>query len=210
MTPGVGVASHPAVVAGLPCRRVDDDGRSTPLPVRRWHAPAERALRRLADRCGGTVLDVGCGPGRLAVELTDRGVRALGIDDCPAAVRLARTRGAVAVRRHVFDPLPDEGRWRHVVLADGNLGIGGDPVALLRRCAALVRPDGTVLVEIDPAGSGRWQGLARLYHPLGESVPYRWARVGVDRLGEVVAATPLTVRRICGYDGRWFAELGRP
>ena len=35
--------------------------------------------------------------------------------------------------------LPGEGRWHHVPLADGNIGIGGDPVPLQRRFVELRR-----------------------------------------------------------------------
>lgn len=198
---------HAAAIAGLRCRRVDDDGRLTRLPVRRWHGGAERALRRLADRCTGPTLDVGCGPGRLTAELATRGVRVLGIDTCAAAVLLTRRRGVEALERSVFDRLPDEGGWRQVLLTDGNIGISGDPVALLRRCAGLLHPDGAVLAEVDPPGNGLWSGRSRLRHRLGETAPFAWARVGLDALPDVVDETPLVVRAVLGSDGRWFVEL---
>src|SRR5204863_7462240 len=93
-------------------------------------APEEARLAAMA----APVLDVGCGPGRLVVGLARRGAVALGVDPAPAAVALARGRGAAVLQRSVFDPLPGHGRWRTIVLADGNIGIGGDPVRLLRRC----------------------------------------------------------------------------
>ena len=210
VTAGSPLLGHAAALAGLPCRRVDDDGRHSQLPVRRWHGRAERALRRLLDRCSGTVLDVGCGPGRLSAELAGRGITVLGIDTSSAAVRLTRARGAHALRRSVFDALPDEGRWRHVLLADGNIGICGDPLALLRRCLGLIRPDGTILVEVDRPGTGWWRGRSRLRYPLGETPPFAWARVGLDTVPALAAQVPLTVRGMVGYDGRWFTELGRP
>ncbi len=206
---GPGLDGYAAALVGLPCGRIDDDGHHARLPVRRWHGHAERALRRLVDHCAGTVLDVGCGPGRLSVELTARGIRALGIDTSAIAVRMTRERGGIALHRSVYDRLPDEGRWRHVLLADGNIGISGDPIALLRRCADLLRRDGTVLVEVDRHGAGLWCGYSRLRHPLGESPPFAWARVGLDAIIAVTGRTPLTVRGVLGYDGRWFAELGR-
>ena len=83
-------------------------------------------------RCEAPVLDVGCGPGRLVGALNARGVPALGIDISARAVEQARGRGAMALRRAVEQPVPAEGRWGTVLLADGNIGIGGDPAALLR------------------------------------------------------------------------------
>lgn len=37
-----------------------------------------------------------------------------------------------------------------MLLADGNIGIGGDTVATLRRAAEMHAPGGGVIVEIDP------------------------------------------------------------
>ena len=48
------------------------------------------------------------------------------------------------LRRDLFAPLPGEGRWHHVLLADGNIGIGGDPVPAAapgrRGCCAPAAP----------------------------------------------------------------------
>ena len=72
---------------------------------------------------------------RAAVPLRTRGVPALAIDITPGAVLLARSSGALALQRDVFGHLPATGRWATVLLADGNIGIGGDPLSLLRRDA---------------------------------------------------------------------------
>ena len=50
--------------------------------------------RELAARAGGPVLDVGCGTGRVALDLAQRGHRVLGIDVEPAFVRALRARAA--------------------------------------------------------------------------------------------------------------------
>lgn len=80
----------------------------------------------LLSRCQGLVLDVGCGQGRLVAELNARGIVALGVDVSRQAVNLAAARGACVLRRNVTDRLPLEGRWGTILLADGNIGIGGD------------------------------------------------------------------------------------
>jgi SAM-dependent methyltransferase len=195
---------------------VDADGRRTALPVHRWHGPPEPAVQEIIGRCAGPTVDVGCGPGRLTTALALRGVISLGIDTSAVAVRLTRRRGGAALRRDVFDPLPGEGRWSHVLLMDGNIGIGGDPAMLLRRCADLLRRGGTVLVELDPPGAGLWRGnarVARTAQPEGDIAycgpPFRWARLGVDVIREVAAEVRLTVRAVFRRDRRWFAELER-
>ncbi|WP_250036396.1 methyltransferase domain-containing protein [Paractinoplanes maris] len=164
--------------------------------------------RGLLDRCAGPTLDVGCGPGRLTHALNRRGHPALGIDISAAAVRLARARGATALRRDVFGDLPGHGRWLHVLLADGNIGIGGDPVRLLRRCRELLAPDGRLHVELARPGTPSWSGAARLAAdrgPAGE--PFRWAVLAADHLPGPVAASSLRIVSTWTEAGRWFATL---
>jgi hypothetical protein len=52
-------------------------------------------------------------------------------------------------------PLPGEGRWRRVLLADGNIGIGGDPPRLLRRCRRLAGAAGLRVLD-SWTEAGRW------------------------------------------------------
>ncbi|WP_433533882.1 class I SAM-dependent methyltransferase [Micromonospora sp. CA-249363] len=191
---------------------VHGDGVRSRLPVDRWHGTAESAVAGLVARCGGPTLDLGCGPGRLTAALTRAGRTAVGVDVSPTAVRLTRARGAVAVHGDLFGPLPAEGRWAHAVLIDGNIGIGGDPVALLRRCRDLLAPGGTVLVELEPPGAGLWQGQARVAAEqragrvlLGPV--FRWARVDARAVPAVADAAGLAVQDVFRQGRRWFGEL---
>ncbi|MDI5941832.1 methyltransferase domain-containing protein, partial [Micromonospora sp. DH15] len=74
-----------------------------------WCRDATAGDSALLARCTGPTLDVGCGPGRLTGALIAAGRPALGIDISATAVRLARGRGAVALQRDVFDPVPGTG-----------------------------------------------------------------------------------------------------
>ena len=89
-------------------------GCSPAAPGPQWTSAAARPAHRRTDPAGQP---------------------ALGIDISAEAVRQARRRGAPAMCRDVFEPVPGAGRWRTVLLADGNIGIGGDPAA---SCAAAV------------------------------------------------------------------------
>jgi rSAM/selenodomain-associated transferase 1 len=157
------------------------DGQRVPSlsEIDRWQAPADEVDRLALSRCEGPVLDIGCGPGRIVTALAERGIPALGVDISAEAVLLTTNRGAPALRRPVQEPLPGEGRWGSVLLMDGNIGIGGAPALLLRRCAELVRPDGLVLVEVDPDDNLDDTAPIILHADGGRrSKPLPWARVG--------------------------------
>jgi hypothetical protein len=127
------------------------------------------------------------------VALTERGIPALGVDISRAAVAQVRQAGAPALHRSVFDPLPGQGRWATVLLADGNIGIGGLPARLLCRCAQLLAPDGRLLIEAEP-GDVDEQMTAWLEHPDGRCGPvFPWARMGTAALRRAVADAGLQV-----------------
>ncbi|MET8625136.1 class I SAM-dependent methyltransferase [Kitasatospora sp. NPDC004669] len=167
-----------------------EDGRRQRLDIERWCAPAAGADFSLLLRCTrltAPVLDLGCGPGRLVAALLDLGVPVLGVDVTGAAVARTVGLGGPALRRSVFDRLPAEGRWGAALLADGNLGIGGDPDALLRRGAELIAPDGLLLVEVEPEEVDE-RVVVRVEGPDGRLGPaFPWARLG----------TAATLRRAC-------------
>jgi SAM-dependent methyltransferase len=199
-------AAHAGQPAVLELR--DEHGVSHPLDVAVWCRPHVPGDRSLLARCAGPTLDVGCGPGRLITVLNRLGHPALGIDISAAAVGLARARGAIALRRNVFTPLPGHGRWRHLLLADGNIGIGGDPATLLRRCRDLVEPTGRMHVELAPPGAASWSGPVRLHgDDHRPSTPFRWAVVAADDVTQIADAAALRVLATWTEAHRWFTTL---
>ena len=184
-----------------------DDGATLNLDHRRWHAEPDDTELGLLERLPAPVLDVGCGPGRIVAALARRGVPALGVDPSAAAAALARQRGAAVLQRSVFDRLPGKGRWGAVLLFDGNVGIGGDAVRLLRRCRQLIRPDGAVLAEIAAPGSGWRTRQARIERDGLCSPWFPWTTVSVDAIGDVAWRAALRVTWLECRDQRWFASL---
>ncbi|GAA1636965.1 methyltransferase domain-containing protein [Catellatospora bangladeshensis] len=179
------------------------------MDVAAWHAAPTSADDSLLARCTGPTLDIGCGPGRLTAELGRRGVPALGIDLSPAAVRLARSRGANVLLHDVFAPLPGRVPFAHVLLADGNIGIGGDPARLLARCRDLLTPGGTVLAEVDPPGTRGWRATVALTDTRRTSDPFAWAAVSAGEVAPLAARAGLRHTDTWTGEGRWFACLAR-
>jgi hypothetical protein len=105
----------------------------------------------------------------------------------------------------LFQPLPREGTWRTVLLADGNVGIGGDAVRLLRRVRELLAPGGVVLCELHP-GAGR-TGPVRLEGLGCSSAWFRWALLGPDAVAATAARAGLHVVEQWTAGGRPFAAL---
>ena len=188
-----------------------DTGEVLTLDTARWHDDATPEEQDLLSSVAGPVLDLGCGPGRLVLALARRGVPALGIDSSPFAVATALKRGAVALERDVFGPLPGEGRWATVLLFDGNIGIGGDPERLLARGRRLIWTTGCVLVEVVPPGTGHRRLRARLERAGERSAAFPWSLVGADAIATLAAAAGLAVDTLdVTPSGRWFARLVRP
>lgn len=170
-------------LTGERCWLRHDDGSVHGLPVRRWLGGrhSDRGFdTAMVGMCHGPTIDLGCGPGRLVANLVKRGVPALGVDQSATAIELARRNGAPALRRDLFDPLPGTGRWSTVLLADGNVGIGGDPLRVLRRAGELLRTGGRCVAEFDLAITGVETRWVRLESVKTVGPWFRWASVGID------------------------------
>ncbi len=194
---------------GVPCSVRGISSQDQAVPVHEWLRPASTTDRMLLEHCRGATLDVGCGPGRMSAHLALRGVPVLGIDIVREAVDQSRRRGVPALRRSVFDPMPGEGSWDTVLLADGNIGIGGAPASLLRRSAELLAHTGRVVCDLARPGTGLRVHSARLVTRGRHSEVFPWAEVGPEAVGTVAAEAGLDVVDVLERHGRWFAVLTR-
>ena len=192
---------------GAPCVMRGIREKPHLLPVEAWAHDADSSDEALLRHCTDPTLDVGCGPGRMTQSLALRGLRVLGVDVVPEAVRQTLARGVAALCRDVFQTLPGEGRWACVLLADGNIGIGGDPVALLRRVTGLLRPGGRAVVDLAPFGEGLVVRVVRVESDGWQSDGFRWALVGADVIEELALAAGLRAESVHEHRGRWHAVL---
>ena len=115
--------------------------------MRRW-PKTERQAIRLAR---GRVLDVGCGAGRVALHLQDRGHEVVGIDLSPLAVGVSRRRGVQDARELPVTRVGDElGRFDTIVMFGNNFGLMGSRRRapwLLRRFRSMANEDARILAE---------------------------------------------------------------
>jgi SAM-dependent methyltransferase len=163
----------------LSLRSIDGTLGPYRLDVGSWVRAASAADLTALDGATGPTLDVGCGPGRMVRAAAARSIPALGIDIAPHAVARTRVDGSLALQRSVFQRVPLEGCWQTILLMDGNIGIGGDPEALLRRCRALLSPRGSIVAEVDAEPDLLVRSICTVIDDEGnESEPFPWARIG--------------------------------
>jgi SAM-dependent methyltransferase len=180
------------------------------IETRRWQSEPSTSDRALLGRCKGPTVDIGCGPGRMTAALLARGVPAMGIDIVPEAVRQANVRGGMALARNVFDRLPGEGRWDSALLADGNVGIGGDPLRLLRRVGEIIAPAGRTVLDVASPGGEICVHEVALEVGGRRTTTFRWAVVPADRIESLATAAALRTLDVAEIRGRWVAVLERP
>jgi SAM-dependent methyltransferase len=135
---------------------------------------------------GGSVLDLGCGTGELAVSIAATGMRATGCDISPEMLhRAAAVDASGTVDWVQLDPgwrsLPFSAATFDAVVAASVLEYVDDPAAVLRECSRVLRPSGVVLCTVpDTRHPIRWLewllGVAARA-PLVRTAGRRWRRL---------------------------------
>jgi len=131
-----------------------EDGMVEPIdaavylrPPTRWGKHERRALRLVRNR----VLDIGCGAARHALFLQERGLRVLGIDASPLAIKTARARGLKHTRVLPIQKItPRLGTFDTILMLGNNFGLFGNvrqTRILLRRFHALTSADARIIAE---------------------------------------------------------------
>src|SRR5579872_1427819 len=129
-----------------------------------WPAAERKATRSLRGR----VLDVGCGAGRVSLELQGRGIEVVALDASPLAARSARSRGVNEVWCEPLEHLGSRiATFDSIVMFGNNFGILGTPEharQCLTELAKFAKPSARLFAESTNAYGGGAPGFDRLYY----------------------------------------------
>jgi SAM-dependent methyltransferase len=116
--------------------------------------PGDTVEALVVERAAGRVLDVGCGGGRHALAISQRGLDVVGVDASPGAVAVCRARGVDARPGSALFPGVHTGTFNTIVLGGQNLGLlESRPMAkrVLASLAAAAAPGARLLgTSTDP------------------------------------------------------------
>ena len=134
------------------CER--DDGYVESAPTSQYFEPFEAwdgSVRKAMDFAQGRVLDVGCGAGRHALHVQERGHEVVGIDVSPKALVVCGLRGVDDVRGCAATQVGAFlGRIDTVLMLGNNFGFVENRKRapwLLKRLARLTSPDARIVAE---------------------------------------------------------------
>lgn len=126
------------------------------VPAPRYLMRRDLLLRIFARHKPGRIIEIGCGAGSLLSDLTERGYSALGVDQSPSALRLARTLAADCEDMQIAaSPDDAEPESFDYLTAFEVLEHIEDDHAALADWSRYLRPEGTLVFSV-PAHPHRW------------------------------------------------------
>ncbi len=150
-----------------------------------------------------SVLDAGCGTGRVAVELHRRGVDVVGVDRDPSMLATARSRAPSVPFRQadMADEGFDLGRTFGLVVLAGNVPLftpPGTEAALVAGCARHVAPGGLLVAGFSLDRGYQLESYDSHCARVGLALVERWSTWDRDPLGDDPAYAVSVHRRVPG------------
>ncbi|HHH75902.1 MAG TPA: class I SAM-dependent methyltransferase [Phycisphaerae bacterium] len=183
-----------------------------------WPAHQKKALRLVRGR----VLDIGCGAGRVALHLQDKGHDVMALDISPLMIEVCKDRGIKNAKVLPITQIkPVLGLFDTIVMYGNNFGLFGSFKRarwLLKRFAKITTPGGRIIAESnDPYGTslkehmdyqkynrsrGRMSGQLRIRIRYKKQVTpfFDYLLVSKDEMKEIVAGTGWRIAKYVDSD----------
>jgi SAM-dependent methyltransferase len=191
--------------------------------VKEWPSAERQSLRHVRGRS----MDVGCGAGRVSLELQHRGIDVVGLETSPLAARAATLRGVTEVWSAALENLG--GRLESfdtLILFGNNFGIFQTPARARRtliRLSKVTAPGTRILVESTDAYFGGAPAFDRSYYHRNKTLSrspgqlkvryhyghlvgpwFRWIYVSRREMRSLLIGTGWRIERLIG------SELSEP
>ena len=183
----------------------------------------------ILERVHGRVLDIGCGAGRYALYLQQRGFHVVGMDISPLAIEVCQRRGLRDARVLSIDDIsPELGTFGTIIMMGNNFGLFGSPRKarfLLKRFRKITDGDGIIIAQCaDPYHSndpdhlayhaqnrarGRLSGQLRLrvLHRNFKGSWFDYLFVSRIELADIVTGTGWHIREIIDSEGAQYVVV---
>ena len=95
-----------------------------------------------------SILDIGCGSGKISKELIKKGYQVTGLDFSEKAVEKARAQGVQARRANLDEGIPESNESYDIIWAGDIVEHVFDPIGLLKESARVLKRGGIMLITI--------------------------------------------------------------
>ena len=191
-----------------------------------WPPPEQEAMAHVRGR----VLDIGCGAGRHALYLQEKGFEALGMDNSPLAIKTCKLRGLQKARVMSITGLSSKlGTFDTILMMGNNFGLFGSFKRarwLLRRFKKMTSADARIIAQsTDPYDTTepchvQYHGLNKQRGRMGGQLRIRvrykkyatpwfdYLLVSREEMKDILADTGWEIEKSIGTDGpRYIAVI---
>jgi len=169
----------------------------------------QSVLQETVVRSGMSLLDIGCGAGRLCELSAKRGAKVTGVDASAARIGIARTRTKSGdFRVGAIEDLPFADHCFDVVMAINSVQYADDPVRALREARRVARPGAPVVIatwgqQHDCQAAVYLSALGALLPPAPRGAPGPFALASSGALEEFAQQAGLEPEETFDVDCPW-------
>lgn len=189
------------------------------MSYEKWEQHEKQAIKHAKGR----VLDIGCGAGRHAMYLQEKGIDVLGIDNSPIAIEISKECGLKKAKVVSMEAMsPKLGKFDTILMLGNNFGLFQTPQKMKKILAVMDKmtpPNGIIIAEsMDPyrvksseqleyqkfnAKKGRLPGYVRMRILIKDTIGpwFDYVFVTKKEMIKMFENTPWRVKKF--YGGMW-------